>query len=74
MVQWIAPLVIGIYVGILVDPWLRAWITQNHWARQDRKLDVRKPTEGDGDSADLDLPTGETSDLSARMGGQEHVS
>lgn len=36
MVQWIGPFVIGIYVGILIDPWVRAWIAENEqaWQRQ----------------------------------------
>jgi hypothetical protein len=39
VVQWVSSFVIGVYVGILADPWFRAWITRNEWARQARDLE-----------------------------------
>ena len=74
MVQWIAPLVIGIYVGILVDPWLRAWITQNDWARQARSLDERNHTDVAGESPDLDRPRHEPGALPSRIVRQDQAS
>lgn len=38
MVEWIGPFVIGVYVGILIDPWVRAWIAEKEWARQPQDL------------------------------------
>jgi hypothetical protein len=46
VVEWISPFVIGVFVGFLVDPWLRAWIMQNDWARQERNLETDKPSAG----------------------------
>jgi hypothetical protein len=37
-VHWIGPLVIGIYLGILIDPRLRAWMSSKDWERQARGL------------------------------------
>jgi hypothetical protein len=39
VVEWVCSFVIGVYVGILLDPWFRAWVTQNEWARQARDLE-----------------------------------
>jgi hypothetical protein len=36
MVHWFPPLVLGIYLGILVDPWLRSWIASKDWERHAR--------------------------------------
>jgi hypothetical protein len=36
MVQWLPPLVLGIYLGILVDPWLRSWMASKDWERHAR--------------------------------------
>jgi hypothetical protein len=74
MVQWIAPLVIGIYVGILVDPWLRAWITQNDWARQARSLDERKPTEVDARPVEHDRPRNAPGALPSPIVRQDQAS
>jgi hypothetical protein len=43
VVEWITPFIIGIFVGCLVDPWLRAWIVRNDWARQERQLQAQEP-------------------------------
>ena len=74
MVQWIVPLVIGIYVGILVDPWLRAWITQNDWARQARRLDERKSTEVDARPVEDDRPRNVPGALPSRIVRQDKAS
>jgi hypothetical protein len=42
VVEWITPFIIGIFVGCLVDPWLRAWIVRNDWARQERQLQAQE--------------------------------
>jgi hypothetical protein len=73
MVQWIAPLVIGIYVGILVDPWLRAWIMQNDWARQARRLDERNPAEVDDRSIEHDRPRNAPDALASRIVQQDQA-
>jgi hypothetical protein len=70
MVQWIAPLLIGIYLGILIDPWLRAWITQNDWARQARHLEGRNATENDAGEGDHDRST-DKGQLAPRMRPQK---
>jgi hypothetical protein len=71
MVQWIVPLLIGIYVGILIDPWLRAWITQNDWARQARYLEDRKATERDAGESDHDRLANKTGQLAPPMRPQD---
>jgi hypothetical protein len=71
MVQWIAPLLIGIYLGILIDPWLRAWITQNDWARQASSLEDRNVTERDAGESDHDRPANNTGPLAPRMWPQD---
>lgn len=71
MIHWIAPLLIGIYLGILIDPWLRAWITQNDWARQARDLEDRKVTERDDGESDPDRPANRTGQLAPRMRPQD---
>ncbi|MDP9234775.1 MAG: hypothetical protein M3P01_09540 [Actinomycetota bacterium] len=71
MVQWTAPLLIGIYLGILIDPWLRAWITQNDWARQARHLEDRKAKKKDSGESDRDRSTNKTGQLAPRMRPQD---
>jgi hypothetical protein len=71
MVQWIAPLLIGIYLGILIDPWLRAWITQNDWARQARHLEDRNTMEKAAGESDLNPSTNKTGQLAPRMRPQD---
>jgi hypothetical protein len=71
MVQWIAPLLIGIYLGILIDPWLRAWIAQNDWARQARGLEDRTAPEQDVGASDHDRPANKTGQLAPRMRPQD---
>jgi hypothetical protein len=44
VIQLVGSFVIGIYVGILVDPWFRAWVTQNEWARQARESEDLDPS------------------------------
>jgi hypothetical protein len=49
VVQWVGPFVIGIYVGILIDPWFRAWIAQNEWARQLQESEDPEPQDLSGE-------------------------
>jgi hypothetical protein len=69
VVEWISPFIIGIFVGFLVDPWLRAWIMRNDWARQERKLEAEIPSASDskrislrGQESSVDQPGDRTSD------------
>jgi hypothetical protein len=69
VVEWISPFIIGIFVGFLVDPWLRAWIMRNDWARQERKLRAEKHSAGvstrislSGQESPVEQPAGRSSD------------
>jgi hypothetical protein len=35
-VHWIVPMVLGIYVGVLIAPFLRAWGASKDWEREAR--------------------------------------
>jgi hypothetical protein len=45
-VHWIGPLVIGVYLGILIDPWLRRWWSSKEWERGVRGKPATEPSEG----------------------------
>ena len=36
LIHWIAPMLLGIYFGILVGPVLRAWVASKEWEREAR--------------------------------------
>jgi hypothetical protein len=63
MFHWFPPLLLGIYVGILIDPWLRSWIASKDWERHARgAADLSRSDEIVDDIWDeLDWPTDRTS-------------
>jgi hypothetical protein len=43
VIHWIAPLLIGIYLGILIDLPLRSWVATKQWEQQARETPRRLP-------------------------------
>jgi hypothetical protein len=65
-VHWIGPMVIGVYVGILIDPRLRAWVSSKEWERQARGLPDQAVPPESSDEVPWDTghwPTESDSDL-----------